>query len=78
MIDAANKEQINAVSELVLNTLKNNIPVSLQVVSALRPYKSTLRALTKRKTSVKRRKELLHKQRGGTFWKALDATPSLN
>ena len=35
----ANADQVNAVSELVLNLLKNNIPVTLPIMAQLRPIK---------------------------------------
>ena len=71
-LERANKDQINAVSELVLNSIKGNIPVSPQVVRKLRPYKDTLRQLAKRKPSAKARRALLSQQTGGNFWKALE------
>jgi len=39
----ANSDQINAISELVLNVLKNNIPLEPKVVKQLRRYKQVLR-----------------------------------
>ena len=67
----ANKDQINAVSELVLNFLKRKIPTSPHVIRQLAVHKDTLRSLARRKHSVKRRKEVLAAQTGGTFWKGL-------
>ena len=71
-LERANKDQINAVSELVLNSLKGNIPVSPHVVRKLAPYKDTLRELAKRKPSAKVRRALLSQQTGGNFWKGLE------
>lgn len=68
----ANKDQINAVSELVLNVLKRNVPTTSHVVRQLSPYKSALRALTKRRHSVKQRRNILQAQKGGGFWKGLN------
>ena len=45
LLQHANADQINAVSELVLNLLKNNIPVTPSVMQQLRPYKQVLRQL---------------------------------
>ena len=72
MLEYANKDQINAVSELVLNTLKKRVPVSSATAQGLKPYKHTLRRLAKRKTSLKARRALLANQKGGAFWKGLD------
>ena len=68
----ANKDQINAVSELVLNVLKRNVPTTSHVVRQLSPYKTALRALTKRRHSVKQRRNILQAQTGGGFWKGLN------
>ena len=65
LLRAANADQINAVSEMVLNVLTNDkFPV--------RPDLVALRELRKKKNSMKRRREILLKQKGGRFWKTLD------
>lgn len=64
LVDMANKEQIDAISEIILNTLKNNVPLKTRDKNKLRPYKQTLRNLAKKSTSLKKRKHIL-KQRGG-------------
>ena len=45
LIKHANKEQVNAVSEIVLNLLKNNVPLTPVTMARLKPYKQTLRKL---------------------------------
>ena len=72
LIEHANKDQINSVSELVLNVLRKNVPVSPQIVRQLRPYKDVMCEISKRKTSLKRRKELLGAQTGCAFWRGLE------
>lgn len=72
LLDYANKDQINALSELALNVVRKRIPVSPQIVRQLFPYKDMLRTLGRRKVSVKRRKALLATQKGGAFWKGLE------
>ena len=52
----ANSDQINAISELVLNVLKNNIPLEPKVVKQLRQYKQVLRQVGARRHSVKKRR----------------------
>ena len=60
LLRAANADQINAVSEMVLNVLTNDkFPV--------RPDLVALRELRKKKNSMKRRREILLKQKGGRF-----------
>ena len=73
LLRAANADQINAVSEMVLNVLTNDqFPVRPDLVARLRPHKKALRELRKKKNSVKRRREILLKQKGGRFWNTLD------
>jgi len=54
LLQHANADQVNAVSELVLNLLKNNIPVTPPIMAQLRPYKKVLRDLGRRQHSVKK------------------------
>ena len=73
LLQHANKDQINAVSEMVLNLLKNNIPVKPQTLRTLQRHKNVLREVGKRKNSVKRRRQHLLKQTGAGFWRGLKA-----
>lgn len=59
-----NADQINAISELVLNTLKGNIKLTPNIVATLKPYKTALGDLAKRRHSVTNRRALLLKQKG--------------
>jgi len=54
LLQHANADQINAVSELALNLLKNKIPVTPPILAKLRPYKKVLRDLGRRRHSVKK------------------------
>lgn len=45
LIKHANKDQVNAVSEIVLNLLKNNVPVTPVTMAKLRPHKQALRQI---------------------------------
>lgn len=67
----ANADQINAVSEIVLNLLKNRIPLDPPITAKLRRYKKTLRELGKRRNSLKRRREGLLSQKGSGLWTGL-------
>ena len=67
----ANADQINAVSEMVLNLLKNRIPLDPPITAKLRRYKKTLRELGKRRNSLKRRRDVLLSQKGSGFWSGL-------
>jgi len=64
LLQHANADQVNAVSELVLNLLKNNIQVTPPIMAKLRPYKGVLRNLGRRKHSAKKRRQWLISQKG--------------
>lgn len=68
----ANKDQINAVSDVVLNALKRRFSVTPDVVARARPYKKALRHLADRKRSLKQRQNLLVRQKGAGFWKSFN------
>ena len=71
LLQHANVDQVNAVSELVLNLLKNNIPVTSPIMAQLRPYKKVLRDLGRRQPSVKKRRQWLVLQKGRGLWQGL-------
>ena len=55
LLHVANKDQINAVSELVLNALTNPaFPIRPDTVACLRPHKKALHKMRSKKNSVKR------------------------
>ena len=68
MLTHANADQINAVSEMVLNLLKKRIPIKAKTYDKLKRHTKVLRELGRRKNSLKRRKEHLLKQNGNGFW----------
>ena len=72
LLQHANKDQINSVSEFVLNLLKNRVPVSPSTTAKLKHHKQVLRELARRRNSIKRRKQHLLNQKGGGFWRGLN------
>ena len=68
----ANADQVNAISELVMNTLKGNVQVSLRLLDQLHPHKRALRDMARRKHSTKRRRAVMMAQTGAGVWNALD------
>ena len=54
MLEDANADQINAVSKMVLNLLRNRTPVHPITMAKLYRYKTTLREVGKHRNSVKR------------------------
>ena len=71
LLQHANADQINAVSELALNFLKNKIPVTPPILAKLRPYKKVLRDLGRRQHSVKKRRAWLVQQKGRGLFQGL-------
>ena len=72
LLRLANADQINAVSELVMNTLKGAVPTSRNTVRILRPHRDSLRNIAQRRRSVKNRRELMLRQSGGALWSELN------
>ena len=68
----ANKDQINAISEMTLNLLKRKIPIYPRTLRKLQRHKKVLRELSKRKNSLKKRRGHLLRQTGSGFWKGLE------
>ena len=68
----ANANQVNAISELVMNTLKGNVAVSPQLLNQLRPNKRALHEMGRRKHSIKWRRHVMMAQTGAGVWHALD------
>ena len=73
LLQHANADQVNAVSELVLNLLKQNIPVSPATINQLRSYKGVLQNPGCRKNSLKKRRQWLVATKGSGLWKGLNA-----
>ena len=71
MITTANRGQMEAISEMVLNLLKGNIIVPNASFTRLKPHKAKLLYLTRKKPSLKQKKQVLN-QKGG-FLPALAA-----
>ena len=71
-LQLANADQINAISELVMNTLRGNVPLTQANYNLLRPHRNILREMAKRKNSTKRRREIMQSQKGGSLWRGLD------
>ena len=71
LLTHANGDQINAVSEMVLNLLKKRIPVKPRTLQKLQRHKKVLREVGKRSNSLKRRRTYLVQQQGSGFWQGL-------
>ena len=70
-IREANKHQINAMSELIMNVIRANVPISGKTKKKLMPHAKILEQLQKPRLSVKKRKEILMRQTGGGMWEGL-------
>ena len=68
MLEHANADQVNAISEMVLNLLKKQIPVDAVTYGKLKRHKNVLCDVGKRRNSVKQH---LLQQTGSAFWSGL-------
>ena len=68
----ANADQINALSELVMNTLRGAVSQGPLTIRRLKPYANQLRLIANPRQSVKRRRQAMIQQVGkGLLWKEL-------
>ena len=67
----ANADQINALSELVMNTIRGNVPPRGSTLRVLRPQAHDLRMIANARNSIKRRRQLLQQQTGAGLWNEL-------
>ena len=70
-LQEASKDEINALSEIALNTLKGNIPIDPPLMARLKAYKGTLRDTGKLTNSLKVRRNKFINQKGQGFWKGM-------
>ena len=73
LVEHATKDKMDTLSELALNLLSDVIPLEANHYNKLKRHAKKLRALAKRKDSVKRRKQLLVWQQHGGFLPLLAA-----
>ena len=71
-LQLANADQINALSELVMNMLRGNVPLSPANYKILLPHRNALRDMARKKNSIKRRREIMQPQTGGSLWHGLN------
>jgi hypothetical protein len=65
LVDLADNNEIKAVSEIILNILKGNVPLTRAQRRKLQKYQKIMRLITQRSTSSKKRKKLINSQSGG-------------
>ena len=70
-LQLANADQVNAMSELVMNVLKGNAPRSRYTIQRLRPHAQALRDMAKRGSSIKKRRDVMMNQTGAGLWNEL-------
>ena len=63
-IETAEKEQIRAICECILNVLNENVPLPPHQLPKLRPYKKVLEDLADKRVGIKKKRKLL-KLKGG-------------
>ena len=67
----ANADQINALSELVMNTLRGSMPPSSKMIQLLKPQATHLRNIANARNSIKKRRLWLTQQTGSGIWNEL-------
>jgi len=67
----ATKDQINMLSEVILNLLKQNVSVDPSLMARLRKHKQILRQLRLRQHSVKKRRQMLMDAKGNQLFRDL-------
>ena len=75
MISVASRPLVNCLSEICLNLIKQNIPLSPADISKLKKYEKEIRMLANRKVSLKRRKQVV--TRGGVLSTLISILPSI-
>ena len=67
----ANADQINALSELVMNTLRGSVPTRCNTIRVLKPQAAALQRIANARNSIKTRRQLLQQQTGAGLWNEL-------
>ena len=67
----ANADQINAVSELVMNVLRGGVRPGKMTLSRLKPQVLPLLSIATPRNSIKRRRQMMMHQLGGSVWQEL-------
>ena len=71
LLEQATKDQINMLSEVILNLLKRNVAVDPRLMARLRKHKNVLRELRLRQHSVKKRRQMLMEAKGNQMFRDL-------
>jgi len=65
LLKTCDKKSIKLIAQIAANVISGNIKLSPQQLKRLKHYKTTLRELRHRRTSLANKRTLLLKQRGG-------------
>ena len=71
LLRMANADQFNAISELVVNTIRGTVPCSRHTITLLKPHAQSLRTMAKATHSVKQGRAIMMSQKGGNLWSEL-------
>ena len=71
LLEQATKDQINMLSEVILNLLKRNVSVDPSLMARLRKHKNMLRELRLRQHSIKKRRQMLMEAKGNQLFRDL-------
>ena len=71
LLRITNADQINAINELVLNTIRGTVSRSRHTITLLKPHAQSLRPMAKPAHLMKRRRAIMVAQKGGNVWSEL-------
>ena len=71
MLRFANEDQINAISEIAHNILRNGIDLKPEHIQEMKKHAPMIRTIANRNNSLKKKEEVMMSQRGGNLFKSL-------
>ena len=71
MLRFANKDQIDTISEMAHNILRNGVDLKPEHIQELKKHATLIRTLANRRQSIKKKREALMTQKGGNLFKSL-------
>ena len=77
LVDLANKEEINAICEILFNAMRGNIRLTPSIIKQLHKHKKSCNLLIRRDVSFTRKKKILKGQAGGFIGAILGSLGSM-
>lgn len=71
LIKTLGREHLNCISEIFSNFLKKHLTCKSGIIKKLKNYREEIRAVARKKTSLRRKREILSSKRGGSILAAI-------